>query len=114
MDERERIARDLHDNMGQVLGFINFQAQAIRQKLVNEEIELVSDKLDQLITVAQNTHTQIREYISSVRTSVNTERDFTTSLKNDITNFEHQTGLHVMLDISDAPVEKEIVIRLLW
>jgi hypothetical protein len=40
MDERERMVRDLHDNLGQVLGFINFQAQGIRQTLVNEGIEL--------------------------------------------------------------------------
>jgi signal transduction histidine kinase len=107
IDERERMARDLHDNMGQVMGFINFQTQAIRQELVNEGIELVSDKLDQLIKVTQNTHAQIREYISSIRTSVNTERDFITSLKNDITNFEQQTGLPVILDIPDGLAEKE-------
>lgn len=107
MDERERMARDLHDNLGQVLGFINFQAQAIQQKLLNEGIELVSDKLDQLINTAQNSHMEIREYISGVRTSVNTERDFITALKKDITNFEQQTGLPVLLDIPEEPVEKE-------
>lgn len=32
-EERERMARDLHDNLGQVLGFINLQAQGIRQEL---------------------------------------------------------------------------------
>ncbi len=107
IDERERISRDLHDNLGQVLGFINLQAQAIRQELVNEGIDLVYDKLDRLIKVTQNMHAEIREYISSVRTSVITERDFITSLKNDIMNFEQQTGLKVKLDILEDSIEKE-------
>ncbi len=107
IDERERITRDLHDNLGQVLGFINLQAQAIRQELMNEGIDLVYDKLDRLIMATQNMHAEIREYISSVRTSVITERDFITSLKNDISNFEQQTGLSVILHISDASIEKK-------
>ncbi len=107
IDERERISRDLHDNLGQVLGFINLQAQAIRQELVNEGVDLVYDKLDRLIKVTQQMHSEIREYIASIRTSVIAERDFITSLKNDILNFEQQTGLQVKLDISEeASIEK--------
>ena len=106
-DERERMSRDLHDNLGQVLGFINFQTQAIKLELSNEGIELVSDKLEQLITAVQNAHTDMREYICSNRTSVSVERDFITSLKNDIEGFKQQTGLPVRFDIPEEPLDKE-------
>jgi len=107
IEERERMTRDLHDNLGQVLGFINFQAQGIRQELINKGIDLVSDKMEQLIKVVQQAHGDVREYISNARTSVNSERDFTSSLKNDISNFVLQTCLNVKLQIPDEPVEKE-------
>lgn len=95
--EQERMARDLHDNLGQVLGFINLQAQGIRQELLNVGIETVSDKLDRLVDVTQAAHTEVREYIHRVRNSVYIEKGFITALKKDISSFEEQTGLSVIL-----------------
>ncbi len=101
MEEREHMARDMHDNLGQVLGFINFQAQAIRQELINHGIDLVTNRFDQLVEAAQAAHSDIREYISDIRTSIAKEKDFMTSLINEINSFEHQTGLRVDLHISE-------------
>ena len=106
-DERERMSRDLHDNLGQVLGFINFQTQAIKQELFNEGIELVSDKLEQLIKAVQQAHSEMREYISSNRSSVSVERDFITSITKDIECFQQQTGLPVRFDIPEETIENE-------
>jgi signal transduction histidine kinase len=80
VEERERMARDLHDNLGQVLGFINLQAQGIRQELINAGIEKVSPKLDRLVAVTQTAHTEIREYIRNIRNSANMDKDFITAL----------------------------------
>jgi PAS domain S-box-containing protein len=108
MEEREHMARDMHDNLGQVLGFINFQAQAIRQELINQGIEFVTDRFDLLVEAAQSAHSEIREYISDIRTSVAKEKDFMSSLINEISNFEHQTGLHVDLHISEYVKNMEL------
>jgi len=99
IEERERMARDLHDNLGQVLGFINLQAQGIRQELINAGVETVSDKLDKLVEATQIAHSDIREYIRVGRTSMNSEQEFVTSIKTFIKNFENQTGLGVKLDL---------------
>lgn len=107
IDERERIGRDLHDNLGQVLGFINMQAQAVSQKLLDEGIDIIQDKLEQLIKVTQNFHGEIREHISSIRTSVIAEKDFITSVRKDITDFEQQTGIYVNLYGLDNTIDKE-------
>lgn len=107
MAERERIGRDLHDNLGQVLGFINIQTQAISRMLLNEGIDIVQDKLDQLAKVTQNIHGEIREYISSIRTSVAAEKNFITSIKNDISDFEDQTGINVELIGLEDSIDNE-------
>ncbi len=99
IEERECMARDLHDNLGQVLGFINFQAQGIRQELVNAGMENISLKLAKLVDVTQLAHSEIRKYIRDIRSSANFEKDFVTALKMVISNFEEQTGLNVKLDI---------------
>lgn len=94
-EERERLARDMHDNLGQVLGFINFQAQGICQELANSGITIGTEKLERLVKVTQSAHEEIRSYIHSVRNSSFVEKDFRAALMEDIARFEEQTGLAI-------------------
>jgi signal transduction histidine kinase len=99
-DERNRMVRDLHDNLGQVLAFINLQAQAIQKELTDTGVESYARKLDKLIEVAQNAHGQIREYIHDVRNSDLIELDFIAALDKEITNYELQTAIKVTKTIT--------------
>jgi len=94
-EEREKMARDLHDNLGQVLGFINLQAQGIRQELKNSGVDTVTNRLDRLVEATQSAHTELREYIRSIRDPAYSEKDFLTALDKDISSFKTQTGLTV-------------------
>lgn len=99
IEERERTARDLHDNLGQVFGFINLQAQGIRQELVNAGVETGLQRIDRLVDAAQSAHHEIRKYIRDARSSVFVEKEFVTTLKKDITRFEEQAGIAVQLNM---------------
>ncbi|MEA4894190.1 MAG: histidine kinase N-terminal 7TM domain-containing protein [Oscillospiraceae bacterium] len=105
-EERARTARDLHDNLGQILGFINLQAQGIQQELKNMGITAVSDKLDRLVYVTQSAHTELRAYIHSIRSMALLETDFLMMLKQDISAFEKQTGLTIEPRISELVKDK--------
>ena len=98
MEVKEQLARDLHDNLGQLLGFISMQSQGIIQELNNAGIDMVSDKLERLIKVSQEAHSEIREYIREIRTSVNQQQDFFEELKKSINSFEYQTGIPIELE----------------
>jgi len=108
IEERERLARDMHDNLGQVLGFINLQAQGIRQELVNAGTEVASHKLDKLVMVTQKAHDEIREYIRNARYAALMEKDFLSALQNDIKNFEEQAGVRVECDIPEGIVWEQL------
>lgn len=95
--EKERMARDLHDNLGQVLGFINLQAQGIRQELVTNGVDTVNDKIDRLVEVTQAAHDEIRAYIKSARSISPSDSDFLESLRNDILHFEQRSGIETEL-----------------
>lgn len=99
IEERERMAKDLHDNLGQVLGFINLQAQGIKQELINAEVDIASHRLDKLVNVTQLAHSELREYIRNVRDAASREKEFITSLEKYILHFEEHTGIRVKLDI---------------
>ena len=95
LDEREWMARDLHDNLGQVLGFINMQTQGIRHELMNSGNNTVLGRLDQLVEVTQSAHDEIREFVRNVIDPM--EKDFISSLQKDIAKIQEQTGIHVEL-----------------
>lgn len=107
-EERIKLARDMHDNLGQVLGFINLQAQGIRQELSNAGIEIALPEIDRLVKVAQSAQQEIREYIRNTRSSTAIENNFSTALTKDIMNFEEQTGLMVELDIPKGFTGEEL------
>lgn len=116
-DERQRMVRDLHDNLGQVLGYINLQAQAVQKELIDAGEDQCSKRLDKLIEVAQTAHQQIREYIHDVRNSDLIEIDFIAALDKEISNYELQTAIKVTrkitLEFSKAAIFPNIRIHIL-
>lgn len=116
-NEKEWMTRDLHDNLGQILGFINLQAQGIRKELVTTGVHTVSDKLDRLVEVTQAAHDEIRAYIKSARSISHSDCDFLESLRNDILHFEQRSGmpteLFTNLDLSDIDLAPQVQLHLL-
>ncbi len=67
LHERERLARELHDNLGQVLGYVNTQTQAMRDLLTRKDLSAALPLLDHLVTTVQRSSMDIREYIMGVQ-----------------------------------------------
>ncbi|HHY32931.1 MAG TPA: PAS domain-containing protein [Firmicutes bacterium] len=66
-EERERLARDLYDNLGQVLAYLNVQAQAAREQLARGETAKADEFLRDLVAVVQAAYAEVREYIQGVK-----------------------------------------------
>lgn len=101
-EEREKMARDLHDNLGQVLGFVNLQAQGIRQELKNSGVDSVTGRIDRLVDATQSAHADLRKYIRSIRDPAYSEADFLTALRKNVFEFRDRTGIGVKLSIPDG------------
>ncbi|MFZ0546466.1 MAG: response regulator, partial [Candidatus Promineifilaceae bacterium] len=67
LEERERIGRELHDDLGQVLGFVNVQSHATLTLLDEGNDEQARTVLRQLADVTQDAHDDVREYILGIR-----------------------------------------------
>ncbi len=66
-DERERLGRNLHDGLGQVLGYINVQSQAAERLLDQGQTEVVQASLHQLAQAAREAHADVRAHILGLR-----------------------------------------------
>ena len=67
LEERERIARDLHDGLAQVLGYINTQALAIKKHLASDRPEEARELVDSMEEAARHVYGDIREEIMGLR-----------------------------------------------
>lgn len=65
--ERERISRELHDGLAQVLGYINTQTLAVRMLLASERPEEAAAQLEAMEKAAKQVYGDVREAIFSLR-----------------------------------------------
>ncbi|TDO95272.1 PAS domain S-box-containing protein [Halanaerobium saccharolyticum] len=92
-EERERLSRDLHDNLGQVLSFSNVQIQAARKELKNENFKKTDRYLKRLNQIINNAHKDVREYAYSIRNDYYSKQNINQLFKNEISYFENNCHL---------------------
>ncbi len=66
-EERERLARTLHDGIGQTFGYINMQSNAAQDLVRHGDKENAQQMLSRLAEVAQEAHRDIRAYIQGLK-----------------------------------------------
>jgi PAS domain S-box-containing protein len=99
--ERERLARELHDSLGQVLGYVHTQAQVSRELLTSQQHEQAASHLNRLIDVSREALTDMREFILGVK-SHDTEQSFFAMLRQYLRYFTNLHGLSIELSIPPA------------
>jgi signal transduction histidine kinase len=67
VEERERIARELHDGLAQVLGYVHTKATAVRLLLGRGQIPAAENQLVQLEEAARGLFVDVREAILGLR-----------------------------------------------
>ncbi len=97
LQERDRVARELHDSLGQVLGYAKMQAQAARERLARGEWREADAHLAQLAVAAQDAHADVREYILGARTAAG-ETAFLPSLEDYLRRFQANYGICTSLE----------------
>ena len=98
VEERERIARELHDGLAQVLGYVNTKAMAVRLMLENGRTEEAEGHLRQLEEAARGVFVDVREAILGLRMTAKAETGLIFALDEYITQFT---------ELSEIPVEIE-------
>jgi len=93
LQERERLARELHDGLAQVLGYLNVQAQAIREQVLRGQDTQVEAALAHLAVVAQEAHADVRAYIHNARPVTVGGGGFVAALQEQLQRFGHFYGL---------------------
>ncbi len=100
LQEREKLARELHDNAGQLLGYVNLQAQAIRKLVHNGDDEKAEAQLSRLANAAQEAHTDLREMISNLKVGSLEEWSFLGHLQQHLVTYQDTYAIGTELVIA--------------
>ena len=107
-DERERIARELHDGIAQVLGYVNTKSQAVEELLDAERVPEARAQLAELAAAARSTYVDVREAILGLSSPVAPTGRLTTALRAYVRRFAEASKLAVRMDASDAATRLDL------
>ncbi len=103
--ERERLAREMHDTLAQVLGFVNTKSQALHELLDAGRIDLVKEQVDQLTALSQELYADVREVILGLRAAISPERGLLPTLTDYLHAFAKQSGIDTQMIVEDGARE---------
>lgn len=98
-EERARIAREMHDGLAQVLGYLNLQVQTIEALHKNGKGEQLQKELRHMREAIQTAHGDVRENILSLRTTLANEKGLLSAVDEFLEEFGIQTGIDTELVI---------------
>ncbi len=106
--EREDLARELHDGLGQVLSYVKLQTETARELLVQNRSDEADACLDQLAAAAQAAHADVRDYIRAATSeTASADQGFRAALEQVLHRFSQSHRLQVELDLpTDLPDER--------
>jgi len=99
-EERERIARELHDGLAQLLGYVNTKAMAVRLMLENGQTKAAEQHLLQLEDAARELFVDVREAIFDLRATGRDGTSLTTALGEYVAQFSQLSGLPTELALT--------------
>ncbi len=117
LEERERLARELHDTLVQATASIRMQAETANVLLTRGETVTTRDCLARLVDMAQDIHLDLREYIFEASAASAAEESFFIALRAYLEQFIQrwaiQTQLHVPAELErrgfDAAVRTQLL-----
>ena len=102
--EREHMARDLHDSIGQVLAHAAMQSDAARQHLAEGRVTEADQLLRRLADVARDSHREVRGYIHELHAGPSEGQTLADTLRRYLDGFSrhHEISTELSIDQPDA------------
>lgn len=100
LSERERMARELHDSIGQVLGYASFQLEAANKLITDGQTAVAAAQLNRLAGIIREAHADVREYILNLRSAPSPQQPFFVSLRQYLDGFTNNHGIQTVLTVS--------------
>lgn len=102
LEERERLAREMHDGLAQLLGHLTARAAALGELLSQGKVAAAGEQLVRLREVARDAYVDVRHSILGLRTRPLGPRGLLQALDEFVQRTSEQEGLPVHLETLDG------------
>jgi signal transduction histidine kinase len=100
--ERERIAREMHDGLAQVLGYVNTKSQAVEQLLAAGRVDDARARMAELSAAARSLYVDIREAILGLRSPITPGLGLAGAIADYAERFAEAAKIRVGVEVSPA------------
>ncbi|HSC71203.1 MAG TPA: HAMP domain-containing protein, partial [Candidatus Methylomirabilis sp.] len=102
LQERERIAREMHDGLAQALGLLHLKLSRAHEAMVEGNLARIADTLSEMKGITHETYDDVRQSIFGLRTMVSHGLGLIPSLTEFLHEFSDQNGIAVEFDVIDS------------
>ncbi|MBF8267762.1 MAG: Histidine kinase protein [Dehalococcoidia bacterium] len=101
LEERQRIAREMHDSLGQVLAYLGLKSRELENLLASGNTAQAQEGISEVRQVVESAYEEVRDGILALRTWVSPQAGLIPMLGNYVEGFRQQTGIALALGVSD-------------
>lgn len=99
LQEREHLARELHDGLAQMLAATHLQASTAKRLLAQGANAQMSECLDRLTEMTLEMESDVREHLLGAKTIISGDQCFFAALREYLVRFCQQYDLHIELSV---------------
>jgi signal transduction histidine kinase len=119
IEERSRIAREMHDGLAQILAYLTVEMQTVQYLLKAGDQQRATAVIDQARRNIKQAHDDVRDNILSLRTTLSGEVGFVPALREYLGEYSIQTGIQVKVDCCNcedtklSPIAETQMVRII-
>ncbi len=102
LEERSRIAREMHDSLAQILGYLSLETQTLEALAKQHDEGALLSELGEARATIKSAQADVRENILSLRTTLAGEVGFAAALKQYVEEFGIQTGIQTEMRLDST------------
>jgi len=99
LQERERLSRELHDGLAQILGYLSMESNLAYHLLAQQDIRQGKQALQEVCRTAEEAYQEIRQNLFDLRTHVTPAQGFLPTLMQYAERFSTHSDLQVDVEI---------------
>jgi two-component system nitrate/nitrite sensor histidine kinase NarX len=101
VEERERIAREMHDGLAQALGLLHLKLRAAEERASSTDPAQLAEVLGEMTAITDRAYEDVRQSIFGLRTMVSRGLGLIPTLTEYLHEFSAQNGIAVELEVAD-------------
>jgi signal transduction histidine kinase len=102
LEERERIAREMHDGLAQALGLLHMKLRRAQENPASGDSPHIADTLQEMTAITDRAYEEVRQSIFGLRTMVSRGLGLIPTLTEFLHEFSAQNGIAVELQVAEG------------